>query len=61
VRYDSVDDETRTKSHVLCNIGLIDRRTTQREEHGVGCGGDWKLPAWGNDWGFFLVVLIAPT
>jgi len=35
VRYDSVDDETRTESHVLCNVG-VQRNARSMESDVVG-------------------------
>lgn len=60
VRYDSINDKTPTGGYVLRDVWLVDRCTTKREERGVGRGRDWELTTWGNDWGSFLVVLIAP-
>ena len=60
MRYDSVDDETRIDSQVLCNVGPVDWCTTEYKEHRVGRGGDRKLSAWGHSWRLLLVVLIAP-
>ena len=61
MRYDGVYDETRTGSHVLCDVGLVNWRATKREERGVRRGWDWELTAWWNDGRSILVVLIAPA
>lgn len=59
--YDGVEDETCISNRVLCDIRLIDWCATKREERGTGRGWDWELAAWRNNWGSFLVVLIAPA
>lgn len=60
VCHGGVDDETCIRSHVLCDVWLVDWRAAQCEERGVGRDRDWELTAGGNDWRTFLVVLIAP-
>ena len=60
MRYDGVDDETRIRSHVLCNVWFVDWRATQREKRGAGRGRHWELTIWGNNWRALLIILITP-
>ena len=61
VSYGGIDDKARGRGYVFRNVGLVDWRATKREEGGGGRGWDWELTTRGNDWGSFLVVLIAPV
>jgi len=61
VRYGGVNDETRIRNYVLCDVGLVDWRATKRKERGIRRGWDWELAARWNDWRSLLVILITPA
>ena len=60
VRYDGVDDKTRTGGYVFCNVWLVDWCTMKCEERRLERGRGCELTPRRNDWGSFLVVFITP-